>query len=82
MNSRLLMVKPEPSLLLSLQASNERPKHAAEREDRSELMKQLATRLPFDVPASKSTNQLASERLRSHVRAVVGMGSLRVRQVG
>jgi trigger factor len=27
-------------------------KHAAEREDRAELMKQLATRLPFDVPAS------------------------------
>src|SRR5579872_6035846 len=27
-------------------------KHAAEREDRSELMKQLATRLPFDVPLS------------------------------
>jgi len=27
-------------------------KHAAEREDRSELMKQLATRLPFEVPAS------------------------------
>src|SRR5712691_7195489 len=27
-------------------------KHAAEREDRAELMKQLATRLPFEVPAS------------------------------
>jgi trigger factor len=27
-------------------------RHAAEREDRAELMKQLATRLPFDVPAS------------------------------
>src|SRR4029077_16905832 len=26
--------------------------HAAEREDRSELMKQLATRLPFEVPPS------------------------------
>jgi trigger factor len=27
-------------------------KHAAEREDRSEVMKQLAARVPFDVPAS------------------------------
>lgn len=27
-------------------------RHAAEREDRAELMKQLATRLPFDVPVS------------------------------
>ncbi len=27
-------------------------RHAAEREDRSELMKQLATRVPFEVPAS------------------------------
>src|SRR5437868_9926314 len=27
-------------------------KHAAEREDRAELMKQLAARLPFDAPPS------------------------------
>ena len=45
-------------------------KHAAEREDRSELMKQLATRLPFDVPASMVDREI-DRRLEDFARRLV-----------
>ena len=45
-------------------------KHAAEREDRSELMKQLATRLPFDVPASMVDREV-DRRLEDFARRLM-----------
>jgi trigger factor len=45
-------------------------KHAAEREDRSELMKQLATRLPFDVPASMIDREV-DRRLEDFARRLI-----------
>jgi len=45
-------------------------KHAAEREDRSELMKQLATRLPFDVPASMVEREV-DRRLEDFARRLM-----------
>jgi trigger factor len=45
-------------------------KHAAEREDRSELMKQLATRLPFDVPASMVDREV-DRRLEDFARRLI-----------
>jgi trigger factor len=42
-------------------------KHAAEREDRSELMKQLASRVPFDVPASMIDREI-DRRLEDFAR--------------
>jgi trigger factor len=45
-------------------------KHAAEREDRSELMKQLATRLPFDVPASMVEREV-DRRLEDFARRLI-----------
>jgi trigger factor len=45
-------------------------KHAAEREDRSELMKQLATRLPFDVPASMIDREI-DRRLEDFARRLI-----------
>ena len=45
-------------------------KHAAEREDRAELMKQLATRLPFDVPASMIEREL-DRRLEDFARRLM-----------
>jgi trigger factor len=45
-------------------------KHAAEREDRSELMKQLATRLPFDVPASMVEREI-DRRLEDFARRLM-----------
>jgi trigger factor len=45
-------------------------KHAAEREDRAELMKQLATRLPFDVPASMVEREV-DRRLEEFARRLV-----------
>lgn len=45
-------------------------KHAAEREDRSELMKQLATRLPFDVPESM-VNREVDRRLEDFARRLI-----------
>ncbi|HMB78434.1 MAG TPA: trigger factor, partial [Vicinamibacterales bacterium] len=45
-------------------------KHAAEREDRSELMKQLATRLPFDVPASMVDREI-DRRLEDFARRLM-----------
>jgi trigger factor len=44
--------------------------HAAEREDRAELMKQLAPRLPFDVPASMVEREL-DRRLEDFARRLV-----------
>jgi trigger factor len=44
--------------------------HAAEREDRSELMKQLASRLPFEVPASMIDREL-DRRLEDFARRLV-----------
>src|SRR5580765_4541716 len=45
-------------------------KHAAEREDRAELMKQLATRLPFDVPASMIEREV-DRRIEEFARRLV-----------
>ena len=45
-------------------------KHAAEREDRAELMKQLATRLPFDVPASMIEREV-DHRLEEFARRLI-----------
>jgi trigger factor len=45
-------------------------KHAAEREDRAELMKQLATRLPFDVPASMVEREV-DRRLEEFARRLI-----------
>jgi len=45
-------------------------KHAAEREDRSELMKQLAARLPFDVPASMIDREV-DRRLEDFARRLI-----------
>jgi trigger factor len=44
--------------------------HAAEREDRAELMKQLATRLPFEVPASMIEREV-NRRLEDFARRLV-----------
>jgi trigger factor len=45
-------------------------KHAAEREDRAELMKQLATRLPFDVPSSMVEREV-ERRLEEFARRLI-----------
>ena len=45
-------------------------KHAAEREDRSELMKQLASRVPFDVPASMVDREV-DRRLEDFARRLI-----------
>jgi trigger factor len=45
-------------------------KHAAEREDRSELMKQLATRVPFDVPPSMVDREI-DRRLEDFARRLI-----------
>ena len=45
-------------------------RHAAEREDRSELMKQLATRLPFDVPESMVKREI-DRRLEDFARRLI-----------
>jgi trigger factor len=45
-------------------------KHAAEREDRAELMKQLAARLPFDVPASMIEREV-DRRLEDFARRLI-----------
>src|SRR5438552_9904008 len=45
-------------------------KHAAEREDRAELMKQLATRLPFDVPTSMIEREV-DHRLEEFARRLI-----------
>ena len=45
-------------------------KHAAEREDRSELMKQLATRVPFEVPASMIDREI-DRRLEDFARRLI-----------
>jgi trigger factor len=45
-------------------------KHAAEREDRAELMKQLATRLPFDVPPSMVEREV-ERRLEDFARRLI-----------
>lgn len=45
-------------------------KHAAEREDRSELMKQLAARVPFDVPASMIDREI-DRRLEDFARRLI-----------
>jgi trigger factor len=45
-------------------------KHAAEREDRSELMKQLATRLPFEVPPSMVEREI-DRRLEDFARRLM-----------
>jgi trigger factor len=45
-------------------------KHAAEREDRAELMKQLATRLPFDVPPSMIEREV-ERRLEDFARRLI-----------
>jgi trigger factor len=44
--------------------------HAAEREDRSELMKQLATRLPFEVPSSMIEREV-DRRLEDFARRLI-----------
>jgi trigger factor len=44
--------------------------HAAEREDRAELMKQLATRLPFEVPASMIQREV-DRRLEEFARRLI-----------
>ena len=44
--------------------------HAAEREDRSALMKQLATRLPFDVPESMVKREI-DRRLEDFARRLI-----------
>src|SRR5262249_37803012 len=48
-------------------------KHAAEREDRDELMKQLATRLPFEVPASMVEREV-DRRLEDFARRLMDQG--------
>jgi trigger factor len=48
-------------------------KHAAEREDRGELMKQLATRLPFEVPASMVEREV-DRRLEDFARRLIDQG--------
>jgi trigger factor len=45
-------------------------KHAAEREDRAELMKQLAAKLPFDVPASMIEREI-DRRLEEFARRLI-----------
>ena len=45
-------------------------KHAAEREDRSALMKQLATRVPFEVPASMVDREI-DRRLEDFARRLM-----------
>jgi trigger factor len=45
-------------------------KHAAEREDRAELMKQLAARLPFDVPSSMIEREV-DRRLEDFARRLI-----------
>ena len=45
-------------------------RHAAEREDQSELMKQLATRVPFDVPGSMVEREI-DRRLEDFARRLV-----------
>jgi trigger factor len=45
-------------------------KHAAEREDRAELMKQLAARLPFEVPASMIEREV-ERRLEDFARRLI-----------
>jgi len=45
-------------------------KHAAEREDRAELMKQLAARLPFEAPASMVDREV-DRRLEEFARRLV-----------
>ena len=45
-------------------------KHAAEREDRSALMKQLATRVPFEVPASMVDREI-DRRLEDFARRLI-----------
>jgi len=45
-------------------------KHAAEREDRSELMKQLSARLPFEVPASMVDREV-DRRLEDFARRLI-----------
>ena len=45
-------------------------RHAAEREDRAELMKQLATRLPFEVPTSMIEREV-DRRLEDFARRLV-----------
>ncbi|MGH9143245.1 MAG: trigger factor [Vicinamibacterales bacterium] len=45
-------------------------RHAAEREDRSELMKQLATRVPFEVPASMIEREV-DRRLEDFARRLI-----------
>ncbi len=45
-------------------------KHAAEREDRSELMKQLATKVPFEVPGSMVDREI-DRRLEDFARRLI-----------
>jgi len=45
-------------------------KHAAEREDRAELMKQLAARVPFEVPASMVDREV-DRRLEDFARRLI-----------
>ena len=45
-------------------------KHAAEREDRSTLMKQLATKVPFEVPASMVDREI-DRRLEDFARRLI-----------
>jgi trigger factor len=45
-------------------------KHAAEREDRAELMKQLAARVPFEVPASMIDREV-DRRLEDFARRLI-----------
>jgi trigger factor len=55
-------------------------KHAAERENRSELMKQLASRVPFDVPASMIDREI-DRRLEDFARRLIDQ-NLDPRQAG
>jgi trigger factor len=45
-------------------------KHAAEREDRAEMMKQLAARLPFEVPASMVDREV-DRRIEDFARRLI-----------
>ena len=45
-------------------------RHAAEREDRSELMKQLASRVPFEVPSSMIDREV-DRRLEDFARRLI-----------
>ena len=45
-------------------------RHAAEREDRSELMKQLATKVPFEVPASMIDREI-NRRVEDFARRLI-----------